>query len=69
MVMAKRLTNNTKMIIILSIAAILIVFSTNVLPDLIGEKPATISDEYHYETTFPVGRPSESNVNNEKYTP
>ncbi len=53
------------MIIILSIAAILIVFSTNVLLDLIDEKPTTASDEYHYETTFPVGRPSGSNVNEE----
>ncbi len=42
--MAKTLTNNTKMIIILSITAILIVFSTNVLPDLIDEKPTTASD-------------------------
>ena len=57
--MAKKLSNNTKMIIILSIAAILIVFSTNVLPDLLDETSTSTSDEYHYETTFPVGRPSE----------
>ncbi len=57
------------MIIILSIAAILIVFSTNVLPDLIDEKPATASDEYHYETTFPVGRPSRSSENTESSLP
>jgi len=67
--MAKKLTNNTKMIIILSIAAILIVFSTNFLPDLIDEKPATASDEYRYETTFPVGRPSGSSKNTESSTP
>ncbi|HEU04187.1 MAG TPA: hypothetical protein ENH95_03605 [Nitrosopumilus sp.] len=67
--MAKKLTNNTKMIIILSIAAILIVFSTNVLPDLIDEKPTTASDEYRYETTFPVGRPSGSNINEENPAP
>jgi len=67
--MAKKLTNNTKVIIILSIAAILIVFSTNILPDLIDEKSTAASDEYHYETTFPVGRPSESNVNKENLTP
>ncbi|MEE9563372.1 MAG: hypothetical protein V3V69_00375 [Nitrosopumilaceae archaeon] len=67
--MAKKLTNNTKMIIILSIAAILIVFSTNVLPDLIDERPTTASDEYHYETTFPVGRPSGSDVNEENHVP
>jgi len=57
------------MIIILSIAAILIVFSTNVLPDLIDEKPTTASDEYHYETTFPVGRPSVSSENTESSIP
>jgi len=67
--MAKKLTNNTKMIIILSIAAILIVFSTNILPDLIDERPTTASDEYHYETTFPVGRPSGSSENTESSTP
>ncbi len=67
--MAKTLTNNTKMIIILSITAILIVFSTNVLPDLIDEKSTTASDEYHYETTFPVGRPSGSSENTESHTP
>jgi hypothetical protein len=67
--MAKKLTNNTKMIIILSITAILIVFSTNVLPDLIDEKPITTSGEYHYETTFPVGRPSGSSGNTESHTP
>jgi len=67
--MAKKLSNNTKMIIILSIAAILIVFSTNVLPDLIDEKSTTASDEYHYETTFPVGRPSGSSENTESSTP
>lgn len=54
--MLKKPTNNTKIIIILSIAAVLIVFATNVLPDMIDEKPAT-TDEYHYETTFPVARP------------
>ena len=64
--MAKKLSKNSKMIIILSIAAVLIVFSTNVLPDLIEESPSK-SDEYHYETTFPVGRPSESNQNNENF--
>ncbi|MFB5610210.1 MAG: hypothetical protein ACE5R3_01265 [Nitrosopumilaceae archaeon] len=67
--MVKKLTTNTKMIIILSIAAILIVFSTNVLPDLIGDTPTTTSDEYHYETTFPVGRPSELNTNNQSSSP
>jgi len=67
--MAKTLTNNTKMIIILSIAAILIVFSTNFLPDLIDERPKTASDEYRYETTFPVGRPSGSSKNTESSTP
>ncbi len=67
--MAKKLTNNTKMVIILSIAAILIVFSTNVLPDLIDEKQTTASDEYQYETTFPVGRPSGSSENTESHTP
>ncbi len=67
--MAKKLTNNTKMIIILSIAAVLIVFSTNVLPDLIDEKSTTTSGEYHYETTFPVGRPSGSGENTESSTP
>ncbi len=67
--MAKKLTNNTKIIIILSIAAFLIVFSTNVLPDLIEESPTSASDEYHYETTFPIGRPSESNTNEENSLP
>ena len=67
--MAKKLTNNTKMIIILSIAAFLIVFSTNVLPDLIEENPMSASEEYHYETTFKVGRPSESNSNEETSAP
>ena len=67
--MAKKLTTNTKMIIILSIAAVLIVFSTNVLPDLIDENATSVSDEYHYETTFPVGRPSESNTSEENLTP
>ena len=61
-----KISNNSKMIIILSIAAVLIVFSTNVLPDLIEESPSE-SDEYHYETTFPVGRPSESNPNDENF--
>ena len=67
--MAKTLTNNTKMIIILSITAILIVFSTNVLPDLIDEKPTTALDEYHYEITFPVDSPSGSSENTESHTP
>ena len=66
--MVKNLTNNTKIIIILSIAAILIVFSTNILPDLIDNTSTNISDEYHYETTFPVGRPSESK-SDEKISP
>ncbi len=57
------------MIIILSITAILIVFSTNVLPDLIDEKPTTASDEYHYGTTFSVGRPSGSSENTESHAP
>ncbi|MFQ5572841.1 MAG: hypothetical protein ACE5EJ_01175 [Nitrosopumilaceae archaeon] len=65
----KQLTNNTKIIIILSIAAILIVFSTNVLPDLIEGESNTLSDEYRYETTFPVGRPSESNDGVENISP
>ncbi len=67
--MAKTLTNNTKMIIILSITAILIVFSTNILPDLIDEKPTTALDEYHYETIFLVSRPSGSSENTESHTP
>ena len=41
-------------------AAVLIVFSTNFLPGII--EPQEISDEYTYETTFPVGRPIQ-NVN------
>ena len=67
--MAKKLTNNTKIIIILSIAAFFIVFSTNVLPDLIEESPSSPSNEYHYETTFPVGRPSESNIDDQSSLP
>ena len=67
--MIEKVTKNTKIIIILSIIAFLIVFSTNVLPDLIENNPPSISDEYHYETTFPVGRPSESNTNQESSTP
>lgn len=66
--MRKKLSNNSKIIVILSIAAILIVFSTNVLPDLINDVPTT-SDEYHYETTFPVGRPSELNSNDGNNVP
>lgn len=66
--MVKRLSNNSKIIVILSIAAILIVFSTNVLPDLINDVPTT-SDEYHYEKTFPVGRPSELNSNDDNNVP
>ncbi len=65
----KQLPMNTKIIIVLSIAAILIVFSTNVLPDLIEGKSETASNEYHYETTFPVGRPSESNQDVEITSP
>lgn len=65
----KPLSMNSKMIIILSIAAFLIVFSTNVLPDLIDEESKTASNEYHYETTFPTGRPSELNKNEEKSLP
>jgi hypothetical protein len=57
----KKLSNNTKIIIILSIAAILIVFSTNVLPVLIDGESDTVSEGYHYETTFSVGRSSEPN--------
>ena len=67
--MAKNLTNNTKIIIILSIAAILIVFSTNVLPDLIDNTSTNTSDEYHYETTFQVGRPSELKSTEETLPP
>ena len=67
--MVKKLATNTKIIIILSIAAVLIVFSTNVLPDLIDENSTSVSDEYHYETTFPVGRPSESNTSEENPSP
>ena len=67
--MVKKLATNTKMIIILSIAAVLIAFSTNVLPDLIDENSTSVSDEYHYETTFPVGRPSESNTSEENLSP
>lgn len=65
----KQLSMNMKIIIILSIAAILIVFSTNILPDLIDDESETGSNEYHYETTFSVGRPSESNQNEEKISP
>lgn len=65
----KQLTNNTKIIIILSIAAVLIVFSTNFLPDLIDDESEIVSDEYHYETTFPVGRPSELNENEKNISP
>ncbi len=61
--MVKRLSNNSKIIVILSIAAILIVFSTNVLPDLIDGESKSASNEYHYETTFPTGRPSISKQN------
>ncbi|MFQ5573000.1 MAG: hypothetical protein ACE5EJ_01985 [Nitrosopumilaceae archaeon] len=67
--MTKKLTNNTKIIIILSIAAVLIVFSTNVLPDLIDEAPDIVSDEYHYETTFPVARPLPLQENKADSTP
>lgn len=67
--MAKNLTNNTKLIIILSVTAILIVFSTNVLPDLLNEVPTNTSEEYHYDTTFPVGRPSELKSDGEISTP
>ena len=67
--MGKKLTNNSKIIIILSIAAFLIVFSTNVLPNLIEEKSTSTSEEYHYETTFQVGRPSQSNSNEENSSP
>lgn len=59
----KPLSMNSKMIIILSIAAFLIVFSTNVLPDLIDGESKSASSEYHYETTFPTGRPSEFKQN------
>lgn len=65
----KPLSTNSKMIIILSIAAFLIVFSTNVLPDLIDSESKSMSNEYHYETTFPTGRPSELNQNEEKSLP
>jgi hypothetical protein len=65
----KRLSMNSKIIIVLSIAAILIVFSTNILPDLIDSDSESVSNEYRYETTFPVGRPSESNQNTEKISP
>lgn len=41
-------------------AAVIIVFSTNFLPGIIV--PPKISDEYAYETTFPVARPTQ-NVN------
>ncbi|HSB49984.1 MAG TPA: hypothetical protein VLC72_01455 [Nitrosopumilaceae archaeon] len=65
----KQLSMNTKIIIVLSIAAILIVFSTNILPDLIEDESETVSNEYRYETTFSIGRPSESNQNKEKISP
>lgn len=61
--MIRNLSNNTKIIIILSVSAILIVFSTNILPDLINDASTNTSEEYHYETTFPVGRPSELKSN------
>ena len=52
-------TNNTKIIIILSISGGLIVFATNFLPDLIqDESEKTENDGYNYETTFETGRPS-----------
>lgn len=65
----KHISTNTKIIIVLSISAILIVFSTNVLPDLIDDESVPESNEYHYETTFPVGRPSDSNQNEEIVSP
>jgi len=54
-------TKNTKIIIVLAVAGGLVVFGTNFLPDLIQEEPEkTASGGYHYETTFPIGRPSQS---------
>ena len=48
--------SNTKIIIGLIIVGVLVVFSTNFLPDLIQDPENTLSDEYHYETTFETGR-------------
>jgi len=54
-------TKNTKIIIVLAVAGGLVVFGTNFLPDLIQEESEkTASGGYHYETTFPIGRPSQS---------
>lgn len=63
----KQITNNTKLIIILAVAGGIIVFATNFLPDFFEEAGETISDEYHYETTFPNARPVQK-VNEERIT-
>lgn len=60
---------NTKIIIVLSIAAVLIVFSTNVLPDLIEDDSEKLQNDYHYDTTFPVGRPTDSQENEKDEIP